>query len=762
MARRLDLIRDDLKAILKHRASDRERAEEMHDEVIESIANVQTPSAATHVFAGVPSSSTHKIFGRDELLSEMTERLISGDSIALSAQGLPGVGKTTLAMALANSDEILEHFSDGILWAGLGKDADVTRRLSIWADALGIDVTGTPTEEDRSQAVKNAVGQRRMLLVIDDAWDVDSANLMRCGGPNCVHLLTTRNQKIARTFAGAQGTQDVPVLDDPDAFDMLKSLAPEARDASPEAAQELAKSVGGLPLALELLGRYLAAPERSYFPDLSVEAFAEMADPNRRLELAQSRLGAITSDEMALSKTINLSLEDLPEGAISGFHALGAFASKPESFDLDAAITVSEIDSQTLALLISRSLLEKDGQRLTLHQTLADFARQKLPSEAPTRHWDHYLALVNEDREDWRRIEPEYPQLKWAWDQAKKSQRLLDIVYALRIYQERRGLWRDDLDWASVGLNIAEGTGKRRDTAILLNDIGRMHNTLGQREKALEFYNQALPIMYEVGDRTGIATTLSNIGTMHDNLGRREKALAFYNQALPIEEEVGGRGGTATTLNNIGMVHNELGQREKALEFYNQALPILEEVGDRGGMATTLNNIGIVHDNLGRREKALAFYNQALYIMDEVGDRSGMATALNNIGGVYNALGQLEKALEFLNQVLPIMDEVGDRSGMAGSLNNIAGIYYGLGQLEKALGFFNQALPIMEEVGDIYGEGATRYNMAFIYLETGNLKEAEAHLLRVVDVWEAAQAPELEMARESLNEAQRRLAEGSQ
>jgi tetratricopeptide (TPR) repeat protein len=145
-----------------------------------------------------------------------------------------------------------------------------------------------------------------------------------------------------------------------------------------------------------------------------------------------------------------------------------------------------------------------------------------------------------------------------------------------------------------------------------------------------------------------------------------------------------------------------------------------------------------------------------------VGDRSGTATTLNNIGSVYDSLGQREKALEFYNQALPIMEEVGDRSSTATTLNNIGMVYNALGQREKALEFFNQALPIREEVGDIYGEGFTRYNIAFILIEDGILKEAEAHLLRVVEVWEVAQAPDLEMAREALTEVQRRLAEVSQ
>ena len=45
----------------------------------------------------------------------------------------------------------------------------------------------------RSQVVRNVIGQRRILLVIDDAWHADAAGLLRCGGPGCAHLLTTRN-----------------------------------------------------------------------------------------------------------------------------------------------------------------------------------------------------------------------------------------------------------------------------------------------------------------------------------------------------------------------------------------------------------------------------------------------------------------------------------------------------------------------------------------------------------------------------------------
>ena len=101
-----------------------------------------------------------------------------------------------------------------------------------------------------------------------------------------------------------------------------------------------------------------------------------------------------------------------------------------------------------------------------------------------------------------------------------------------------------------------------------------------------------------MGDRRGEAATLNNIGGVYDGLGEKQKALDYYNQALPIRRAVGdsealrrNRRGEAATLNNIGAVYHSLGEKQKALDFYNQALPIIRAVGDPYGEATTLNNI---------------------------------------------------------------------------------------------------------------------------------------------------------------------------
>jgi transcriptional regulator with XRE-family HTH domain len=63
-----------------------------------------------------PFAREHSLVGRDDLLRSLKHRQLSGRSVALSAiNGLPGVGKTALATALAHDEEIRAQFTDGAL-----------------------------------------------------------------------------------------------------------------------------------------------------------------------------------------------------------------------------------------------------------------------------------------------------------------------------------------------------------------------------------------------------------------------------------------------------------------------------------------------------------------------------------------------------------------------------------------------------------------------------------------------------------------------
>jgi len=105
------------------------------------------------------------VIGRSKELLELKRCVFSGGSWAV--RGMPGVGKTSLVLALAYDEEVLVRFSDGILWSGLGRRGNALAALGRWALAMGVssqDIASAATLESRSKLVHAAIGMRRMLL----------------------------------------------------------------------------------------------------------------------------------------------------------------------------------------------------------------------------------------------------------------------------------------------------------------------------------------------------------------------------------------------------------------------------------------------------------------------------------------------------------------------------------------------------------------------------------------------------------------------
>jgi tetratricopeptide (TPR) repeat protein len=105
---------------------------------------------------------------------------------------------------------------------------------------------------------------------------------------------------------------------------------------------------------------------------------------------------------------------------------------------------------------------------------------------------------------------------------------------------------------------------------------------------------------------------------VYRGLGERQRALEYYGQALPITREVGDRAGEAATLNNIGEVYRGLGERQRALEYYGQALPITREVGDRAGEAVTRYNVALIHRAQGELGRAVTELEQVVELDRQV------------------------------------------------------------------------------------------------------------------------------------------------
>ena len=260
--------------------------------------------------------------------------------------------------------------------------------------------------------------------------------------------------------------------------------------------------------------------------------------------------------------------------------------------------------------------------------------------------------------------------------------------------------------------------------ALVLNAMGQTFGELGERQKALDYFTQALPIVKASDNHRAEATTLNNIGEAYLRLGDPQKALDYSSQALMTHRAAGNRKGEAIALNVLGEVHSTLGDKAKALDYYNQSLSILRLIGDRHLEATALDNIGELSIDRGDYQKALDYFNQALLKHRAVNDRSGEAVALSNIGNVYGRLGDYQQELVFYDQAIALQRALGEGAGQAITLNNIAHAYSNLGDKQKALEFYKQSLELRRAANDRRGEAITLNNIGSVYQNLGEDQKA--------------------------------------
>ncbi|MCA9915832.1 MAG: hypothetical protein KC496_20900, partial [Anaerolineae bacterium] len=235
--------------------------EHIRDGDIAKRSAIPTSRSAYSVLPAVPPL----VVGREETLQEIKQRLgIGGQARAnLVIQGLPGVGKSTIMAHLAHDADLNAAFPDGILWTSLGENPDILAKLRTWATALALVETQNVTIEALSVQISAKLKDKRVLLLIDDVWQVEHSKPFRVGGSESTAVFSSRLKDVARALTSTQlDFYNLSVLTSDSAIQLLKMLTPNTVSQFPQESLQLVEDLEGLPLAIQVAGRLLQAEER--------------------------------------------------------------------------------------------------------------------------------------------------------------------------------------------------------------------------------------------------------------------------------------------------------------------------------------------------------------------------------------------------------------------------------------------------------------------------------------------------------------------
>ncbi|MEM9294025.1 MAG: tetratricopeptide repeat protein [Acidobacteriota bacterium] len=329
-----------------------------------------------------------------------------------------------------------------------------------------------------------------------------------------------------------------------------------------------------------------------------------------------------------------------------------------------------------------------------------------------------------------------FSQARDLLDAQSEGESPVDLLHRARVQISYARLLRNDgrieealTDFRSAR-DLLSYSGHRREHAVTLGDIARIHAERGDIDKALQLHNEQLQICKEIGEVKGQAVTLGDIARIHAGRGDIDKALQLHNQQIQDFDDLGDRRERAVTLGYIARIHAGRGDIDKALQLHNQELHVYDDLGDRRSRAVTLGDIARIHAGRGNIDKALQLHKQQLQDFEELGDRRSRAVTLGDIARIHAGRGDIDKALQLHNQELHVYDDLGDRRSRAVTLGDIARIHSGRGDIEQALQLHNEKLQIVEDLGDPDGIANTLWSIARIELRQDEHQAAFDHFAK--------------------------------
>jgi len=343
----------------------------------------------------LPQIDVSTFKGRDEELEQLEEMLVKNEGSKIcTVFGMSCVGKSALACHFAENQKA--NFPDGVIGLRVdGKDADTIARE--FARNYG-DQVDPDDERDATTIMQELFGQRRTLLIFDNANDSKTMRSLIPGGDRCAVIVTTRDRTLPSLLDISHEREiEVLPLPIPDSLHLLESfLGEEWISNEQDSACRIIELVGRLPLALKIVGATL----RGWQP------WRSLANYEQSLREERTRLSKLQypgDADLNVRASISLSLKRLEPEEIDFFSCLSVCAES--GFSLQAAISAGDCDESTvherLGCLYRFSLLNRSGSnRFVFHSLIYLFARElavdrSLQELASERHAHFFITLLN-------------------------------------------------------------------------------------------------------------------------------------------------------------------------------------------------------------------------------------------------------------------------------------------------------------------------------------------------------------------------------
>ncbi|MEH2302417.1 MAG: tetratricopeptide repeat protein [Nostoc sp.] len=472
-----------------------------------------------------PAVPFEKFVGREAELQTLHSSLQTSGQVAIVAvAGMGGVGKTELATQYAKQH--LHNYRGGVCWLS-AQGIDVGIQIIRFAELKFKLIAPDDWElADRLRYCWQNWQQGEVLLVFDDVTDYKKQvqPYLPAESPRFKALLTTR-----LGFDRTLPQLPLGVLKPLAAMKLLKLLVDRERlKSEPWVAREICTFLGYLPLALELVGRYLDT-----MPDLSLETLLKRLKKKRLEHEAVAKANPLMRYEYGVAEAFALSWEQLDENThfVGCWLSLYALADIPFSIETIEDDEKQELWEKAIAQLRKLHLIQWQAKGIyRLHPLIRQFFQMKLDESSEADKLK--TAFVAQMVEVAKQI-PQQPNRKHHPDVATTLNNLAELYFSTGRYDEAEPLFQQALELRKRLLKD-----NHPDVATSLNNLALLYRSTERYREAEPMFQQALELRKRLlgENHPHVANSLNNLALLYDSTGRYSEAEPLFQQALAISE----------------------------------------------------------------------------------------------------------------------------------------------------------------------------------------------------------------------------------